>query len=191
MKKIIYLAFKFFLLLIKLLVYIECLILNHYTETKGDGLLFRFWLRGNGVKYGRRFFSYYPFYLFGRGNLEIGNYCSFGEFTKIWNFDKIIIGDDFQSAEGLTILTGDHDPDTLVPIMKSVTIGNRVWCGANVTILPGVTIGDDVVIGAGTLVNNDVPKESIVVGVPGRIIRNIDMGKRNTSFYSRRILLSK
>lgn len=190
MKKIIYLGFNFFFIFIKLLVYLECSILNHFTETRGDGILFRFWLWGNGVKFGKRFFSYYPFYLFGRGNLEVGDYCSFGEFTKIWNFDKIIIGDDFLSAEGLTILTGGHNPDTLVPIMKSVIIGNRVWCGANVTILPGVTIGDDVVIGAGTLVTKDIPKESIVAGVPGHIIRNVDMEKRNLSFFSRRKLLS-
>ena len=191
MKKILWLGIIYFLNFTKLLVYIESSILNHFTETRGDGLLFRFWLWGNGVKSGKRFFSYYPFYLFGRGNLKIGNYCSFGEFTKIWNFEKIIIGDDFMAAEGLTILTGGHDPDTLIPICKRVIIGDRVWCGANVTIMPGVTIGDDVVIGAGSLVTRDIPKESIVAGVPGRIIRNIDMEKRNSSFYCRRKLLSK
>jgi acetyltransferase-like isoleucine patch superfamily enzyme len=189
MKKTIYLGFNIFFVFIKLLVYIESFILNQYTETKGDGVLFRFWLWGKGVKAGKFIFSYYPFYLFGRGNLEIGDYCSFGEFTKIWNFEKIIIGDDFLSAEGLTILTGGHNPDTLVPIMKGVIIGNRVWCGANVTILPGVTIGDDVVIAAGTLINKDIPNESIVAGVPGRIIRNVDIEKRRASFFSRRKLL--
>jgi len=134
-------------------------------------------------------YSYYPIYLFGRGNLTIGDYCSFGEFTKIWNFEKINIGNDFMAAEGLTILTGGHDADTLVPIMKKVSIGNRVWCGANVTIMPGVTIGNDVVIGAGTLVTKDIPNETIVAGVPGRIIRNVDMEKREAYFFCRRKIL--
>jgi acetyltransferase-like isoleucine patch superfamily enzyme len=191
MKKIVKLGLIFILLFVKALVYIESAILNHFTETRGDGILFRFWLWGNRVKSGKRFFSYYPFYLYGRGNLLIGDYCSFGEFTKIWNFEEIIIGDDFMAAEGLTILTGGHDPDTLTPICKRVVIGNRVWCGANVTIMPGVTIGDDVVIGAGSLVTKDISKESIVAGVPGRIIRNIDMEQRNLSFYCRRKLFSK
>lgn len=76
-----------------------------------------------------------PFYIFGRGNLTIEDYCSFGEFTKFWNFEEINIGDDFMAAEGLSILTESHDPDTLAPVIKSVVIGDRVWCGANVTRL--------------------------------------------------------
>ena len=191
MKKLLRLGLIYFLSILKLLVYIESTFLNYYTETRGGGLLFRFWLRGNSVIFGKNFYSYYPFYLFGRGNLTIGDYCSFGEFTKIWNFEKVIIGDDFMAAAGLTILTGGHDPDTMIPISKKVIIGNRVWCGANVTIMPGVTIGNDVVIGAGSLVTKDVPNETIVAGVPSKIIRNIDMAKRNASFFCRRKLLSQ
>lgn len=190
MKKIFWFFFNIFFKILKKIVYLECIILNHFTETKGDGLIFRFWLWGSGVKSGTKFFSYYPFYLFARGNLEIGDYCSFGEFTKIWNFEKVFIGDDFMAAEGLTILTGGHDPDTMVPVCEKVIIGKRVWCGANVTILPGVTIGDDVVIGTGSVVNKDIPKESIVAGVPARLIRNVDMEKRSSFFHSRRKLLS-
>lgn len=190
-KNCFYFLLKLFLIGVKVVVYIESFILNHFTNTKGDGLILRLWLYGNNVKVGKYFYTYYPFYLFCRGNLEIGSYCSFGEFTKIWNFDKITIGDDFIAAEGLTILTGSHDPDTLIPIMKNVIIGNRVWCGANVTILPGVTIGNDVVIGAGTLVLNDVPNGSIVAGNPGKIIKEINTGKREIYFYSRRNLINK
>lgn len=178
-----------FLFFLKFFVVIECIILNQLTLTKGDGLLFRFWLLCQNVKFGKRLHSYYPFYLYQRGNLVIGDYCSFGEFTKIWNFEKVLIGNDLLAAEGLTILTGGHDTDTLVPYCKPVIIGNRVWCGANVIIMPGVTIGDDVVIGAGTLVNKDIPDESIVVGVPGRIIGKVDINKRSNDFWCRRNVL--
>lgn len=188
-KKFFWLFVIITLKIIKQIVYLECIILNHYTETRGDGILFRLWLWGNGVKFGKRIYSYYPFYLYGRSNLTIGDYFSFGEFTKIWNFEKITIGDDFMAAEGLIILTGGHDADTLVPIMKKVIIGNRVWCGANVTIMPGVTIGNDVVIGAGTIVTKDIPSETIVAGIPGRIIRNVDMDKREATFFCRRKIL--
>ncbi|MGO2048604.1 MAG: DapH/DapD/GlmU-related protein, partial [Brachybacterium tyrofermentans] len=55
-----------------------------------------------------------------------------------------------------------------------VTIGNNVWIGANVTILPGVTIGDDAVIAAASVVTKDVPAKALVVGSPARVIRTVE-----------------
>ena len=46
-----------------------------------------------------------------------------------------------------------------------------MWIGAGVTVLPGVTIGDNVTIGAGSLVNRDIPSDSVAVGVPCRVIK--------------------
>jgi len=54
---------------------------------------------------------------------------------------------------------------------KPVSIGNDVWIGIRVTILPGVTIGDHSVIGAGAVVTKDVPEYAIVGGSPARILR--------------------
>ncbi|MDE6838008.1 MAG: sugar O-acetyltransferase [Acutalibacter sp.] len=59
-------------------------------------------------------------------------------------------------------------------IAKPVAIGNDVWIGGNVTILPGVTIGNNVVIAAGAVVTKDVPDNSLVGGVPARVIREIE-----------------
>ena len=56
-------------------------------------------------------------------------------------------------------------------IAKPVTIGNDVWIGGNVTILPGVNIGNNVVIAAGAVVTKDVPDNSLVGGVPAKIIK--------------------
>ncbi|HEY9610735.1 hypothetical protein [Allocoleopsis sp.] len=61
----------------------------------------------------------------------------------------------------------------MAPTPRPIQIGNRVWCGINVTILAGVSIGDDVVIGAGSLVCKDIPSNSIAVGVPAKVIRPI------------------
>jgi maltose O-acetyltransferase len=55
-----------------------------------------------------------------------------------------------------------------------VRIGNDVWIGGNVTILPGVTIGNNVVVAAGAVVTKDVPDDSLVGGVPARLIREIE-----------------
>ena len=55
-----------------------------------------------------------------------------------------------------------------------ITIGNNVWIGANVTILPGVTIGDNVTIGAGSTVTKDIPNNVLAFGNPAKIIKDIE-----------------
>ncbi len=54
-----------------------------------------------------------------------------------------------------------------------ITIGNKVWIGANVTVLPGVTIGNNTIIGAGSVVNKDIPDNVIAAGNPCKVIRSI------------------
>ena len=108
------------------------------------------------------------------GSLILGDRVGLGHNTLLFNYAPIRIGDDFLSAADLIINTGSHDPVTLTPSSHPVTIGNRVWCGNRVTILAGVTIGDDVVIGAGSLVRDDIPPNSIVAGVPARVIRPLN-----------------
>lgn len=56
---------------------------------------------------------------------------------------------------------------------RPITIGNNVWIGAQVCILPAVTIGDNCVIGAGSMVNKDIPAGSLAVGNPYRVIRKL------------------
>ncbi|WP_281170934.1 acyltransferase [Paucisalibacillus globulus] len=57
---------------------------------------------------------------------------------------------------------------------KPVVLKRGCWIGANVIILPGVTIGENAVVGAGSIVTRDVPRRSLVVGNPAKIVRYID-----------------
>lgn len=60
---------------------------------------------------------------------------------------------------------------------EPITIGDNVWIGGGVTILPGVTIGDNVVIGAGAVVTKSFPDNCVIAGNPARIIKYIDNGQ--------------
>ena len=63
-----------------------------------------------------------------------------------------------------------------------IRIGNNVWIGAMVMILPGVTIGDHSVIGAGSVVTRDIPAGVVAVGNPCRVLRKINERDRNYYF---------
>lgn len=95
----------------------------------------------------------------------------------------VTIGRYFHPGRGLTIYSTNHNyaegariPYDDIVISKPVTISDFVWCGANVTIVPGVTIGEGAVIGAGSVVVKDVPRCAVVGGNPAQILkyRNIE-----------------
>lgn len=88
-------------------------------------------------------------------------------------FDRIEIGEGVAISENVTIRdSDDHEIfENTKPITQSIKIGNHVWIGMNVTILKGVTIGDGAIIAAGAVVNKDVPANSLVGGVPAKLIK--------------------
>lgn len=93
----------------------------------------------------------------------------------------IEMGDNVQITEGVTILTHGYDWSVfkgkygdVLGSAGHVKIGSNVFIGMNATILKGTTIGDNVVIGANSLINKDVPSDSVVVGNPQRVVCDID-----------------
>ncbi len=110
-----------------------------------------------------------------QGKVIIKDRAALNSFSKLFGHGSIEIGEETQIGPGSLITTTDHDyyDENLETIFKKVTIGRRVWVGANVTILPGITIGDYAVIGAGAVVTRDIPARSVAVGVPARVIKQI------------------
>jgi len=108
---------------------------------------------------------------------SLGDYSGIGINAKING--TCTIGDYVMMGTGVTVITHNHAFDrTDIPMMhqgfeeeRPVVIGNDVWIGDKVTILPGVHIGDGSIIGAGAVVTHDVPPYAIVGGVPAKIIR--------------------
>lgn len=131
-----------------------------------------------GSKIGKIFYIGKGFWIHYGYNLKIGERCSLGEFCRIMDHGKIWIGDDFTAATGLQINSGTHNLKTMEPVAVEIKIGDRVWCGANVTIVAGSSIGNDVVIGAGSLVKSDIPSGVLAAGVPAKIIRPLHREKK-------------
>ena len=90
----------------------------------------------------------------------------------------VTIGDDCFIGPNVSIYTACHSTDpvernTRQEWAKPVTIGNNVWIGGSVTILPGVSIGDNVTIGAGSVVTRDIPSNTVAVGNPCKVVKTL------------------
>ena len=112
-------------------------------------------------------------------NIHAGD-CFLANFNvTILDIGPVNIGNDVMIGPGTLITTVNHPLSPKgrgehLGIMRPVTIGNDVWIGGNVTILPGVTIGNNVVVAAGAVVTKDVPDNCVVGGVPAKKIKDIE-----------------
>lgn len=109
--------------------------------------------------------------------ISLGDYSGIGVNAQISS--HVTIGNDVMMGPDCMIYTANHRMDRLdIPMRQQkhepprpVVIGNDVWIGSRVIILPGVHVGDGAVIGAGSVVTRDVEPYSIVAGNPARLIR--------------------
>lgn len=99
------------------------------------------------------------------GNTYINSDC------KIRCHKKIVIGDGCAISHDFTVM--DSDAHALNGSIKTadVYIGNHVWIGTRVTVLPGVHVGDGAVLAAGAVVTKDVPQKCVVAGSPAKVIK--------------------
>ena len=116
--------------------------------------------------------------------------CEYGEYIttgknffvnyncKLMDGGKIVFGDDILIGPDCTFVTAHHPVDPAkrkagIQQFKNITVGSNVWFGAGVLVLPGVTIGDNCVIGAGSVVNKDIPSNTMAAGNPCRVIKKL------------------
>ena len=114
---------------------------------------------GKQIRVGKRFFANFHFTVLDEAPVTIGDDCFIGP--------------------NVSIYTACHSIDPIERNSRrewaeAVTIGNNVWIGGSVTILPGVTIGDNVTIGAGSVVTHDIPSGVVAVGNPCRVLKRLD-----------------
>ena len=129
-------------------------------------------------KTGEHFCITAPFWCDYGSNIEIGENFYTNHNCVILDGAKVTFGDNVFIAPNCTFSTAGHPLDAEqrnqgLEYAYPITVGDNVWFGASVTVLPGVTIGSNTVIGAGSLVNRDIPDGVVAVGNPCRPIRKI------------------
>lgn len=130
-----------------------------------------------GKSVGENFAVFPPFYTDCGKNLTIGKNVFFNSGCRMQDQGGITIGDGTLLGHNVVLATLNHDKNpekrgNMHP--AAIHIGKNVWIGANATVLPGVTIGDGAIVAAGAVVSKDVAANTIVGGVPARVIGNVE-----------------
>lgn len=124
----------------------------------------------------------------GGKHVRLGNYVYANFNLTLVDDGNIDIGDNVMFAPNVTVITATHP---VLPSLREkglqfnvdVKICSNVWIGAGAIIMPGITVGENSVVGAGSVVTKDVPPNTVVVGNPARVLREI--GERDRIYYFR------
>ena len=119
-----------------------------------------------------------PFYCDYGSNISIGKNFYTNHNVTILDGAKVTFGDNVFIAPNCVFSTAGHAIDSEqrgngLEIALPISVGDNVWFGTNVSVLPGVTVGSNTVIGAGSVVNKDIPAGVIAAGNPCKVIRKI------------------
>lgn len=129
--------------------------------------------------------------------LVIGEKCFFGDYVHISACQHVKVGNNCLFASHILVTDNSHgnyvgensDSPDIPPnersiVINSVKIGNNVWVGDQVCILPGSEIGDGCIVGAGSVVKNSFPSNCMIAGVPAKIIKVYDEIERTWKKYN-------
>ena len=129
-------------------------------------------------KTGERFVIYPPFWCDYGYNIELGEDFFANHGLTVLDGGKVRFGDHVLVGPGCGFHTAGHPLDAAernqwLAFNRPITVGNNVWFGAAVQVMPGVTIGDNAVIGAGSIVTHDIPSGCLAAGNPCRVLRTL------------------
>lgn len=119
-----------------------------------------------------------PFYCDYGYNISVGKNFYANYNMVILDEAKVTFGNNVFIAPNCSFHTAGHPIDSTernkgLEYAKPITVGDNVWIGANVCVLPGISIGENCVIGAGSVVVKDIPANSVAVGNPCKVIKTI------------------
>ncbi len=138
-------------------------------------------------KTGENFILTAPFWCDYGYNIELGENFYANHNLVILDGAKVIFGDNVFIGPDCGFHTAGHPIDYErrnrgLEYAYSITVGDNVWIGAGVQVMPGVTIGSNVVIGGGSVVVKDIPSNCVAVGNPCHVLRPITEADRKTSW---------
>jgi len=110
--------------------------------------------------------------------MKLGTHVYANHNLVVLDCAEVVLGNDVFMGPNVVITTATHPIDPVqrrsgVESARSIRIGNGVWLGASVTVLPGVEIGDNVTIGAGSVVTRSIPANCVAFGNPCRVQKQL------------------
>ncbi|UKB81939.1 sugar O-acetyltransferase [Chryseobacterium sp. MEBOG06] len=117
-------------------------------------------------------------------NIEVGENFYANHNLVILDCAKVQFGDNVFIGPNCSFYTAGHPLDAKqrnqgLEYARPITVGDNVWLGGNVVVLPGVSIGKNSVVGAGSVVTKDIPDSVVAVGNPCRVVRDISGENQN------------
>ncbi|RZL44226.1 MAG: acyltransferase [Pedobacter sp.] len=116
---------------------------------------------------------------YGKG-LKMGNNSAIGQFTEFGAAGGIEIGDDVIMGSYISFHSENHNFNDTSKLIreqgvtsKGIKLGNNIWVGAKVTFLDGCVVGNNSVVAAGAVVNSVYPENSIIGGIPAKVLKSI------------------
>jgi len=107
-------------------------------------------------------------------NVRIGKNVVVMNNSLFMSAGGITIEDDVLVAANSQIISNNHDPEEhQILTCKPVVLKCNCWIGAGATILPGVTVGENAIVGAGSVVTKDVEANTVVGGIPAKLIKRL------------------
>jgi maltose O-acetyltransferase len=134
----------------------------------------RAYLKARGASFDGPLWTGSHFRVFGSGSLRMGCGVTIGNSSTITAHGPIVIGNNFLCSSHVVMNSGTHDILSRQPRPTRICIGNDVWVGTRATIIGDTNIGNCCVVAAGAVVKGDFPANSLLAGVPAKVVRMLE-----------------
>lgn len=151
-------------------------VLQKYNASFDPDQMRQLWGEMSGTPLDRTSYIQFPVFVNHAEFVSIGKNIYINHACTMLALGRIVIEDDVLIGPKVNLLSEGHpiDPNNRKALeVKPVVIKRNAWIGAGATILPGVTVGENSIVAAGAVVNKDVPANTIVGGIPAKILKTI------------------